>query len=116
MLYFLHFKHEYFHNNRKNDGVYPWNYYYIKYPVFRPGSFGKLSNTEADNAHLSRDDMGQCLIYANVYIVCENDSYEVYKNNDDSLVETITISQNDDGVDTEDGIVKLKNYIKNTLQ
>lgn len=121
------------------DGVYPWNYYYIKYPVFRPGSFGKLSNTEADtkpylfsvmqtksawsqntympylkeadNAHLSRDDMGQCLIYATVYIVCENASYEVYNNKDDSLVETIIISQNDDGIDTEDRIVKLKKYI-----
>lgn len=126
------------------DGVYPWNYYYIKYPAFRPGSYGKLSNTEAgtkpylfsvmqtksawsqntympylkeaDNAHLSRDDMGQCLIYADVYIVCENDAYEIYNTKDDSLIGTIPISQNDDGIDVEDRIIKLKKYIKKNLQ
>ena len=121
------------------DSVFPWNYYYIKYPVFRPGSFGKLSNTEAstkpylfsvmqtksvwsqntympylkeaDNAHLSRDDMGQCLIYAHTHISCENDSYVVYNNDDDSIVDTIPISQNADGIDMEDRIIKLKDYI-----
>ncbi|MGI6497599.1 MAG: DUF262 domain-containing protein [Oscillospiraceae bacterium] len=124
----------------ENDGIYPWNYYYVKYSVFRPGSFGKLSNTEAatepylfsvmqtksawsqntympylkeaDDAHLSRDDMGQYLIYAHTYISCENDSYVIYNNDDDSVVETLAISQNPDGIDTEDRIVKLKNYIR----
>lgn len=123
------------------DGVYPWTYYYVKYPSFRPGSYGKLSNPEADtkpylfsvmqtksqlssntympylkeadDAHLSRDKMGQCLVYEDVYIVCENDSYGVYKNEDDSIVNTIMISQNAAGVDTEDRIIKLKGYIEN---
>lgn len=123
----------------ENDGVYPWTYYYVKYPVFRPGSYGKLSNNdvenkpymysvmqtktqwsqntympylkEADDAHLSRDEFGQYLVYKDVYIACKNDSYGVYKIEDDSLIDTISISQNEQGVDTEDRIIKLKKYI-----
>lgn len=129
----------------ENEGVYPWTYYYVKYPVFRPGSYGKLSNNdvenkpymysvmqtktqwsqntympylkEADDAHLSRDEFGQYLVYKDVYIACENDSYGVYKIEDDSLIDTISISQNEQGVDTEDRIIKLKKYIaKNNLK
>ena len=124
----------------ENDGVYPWTYYYVKYPVFRPGSYGKLRNDdvenkpymysvmqtktqwspntympylkEADDAHLSRDDYGQCLVYKDVYIACENDSY-VRKNteNDSPIDPPITISQNEQGIDTEDRISRLKDYI-----
>lgn len=123
----------------ENDSVYPWTYYYVKYPVFRPCSYGKMSNDnvankpymysvmqtktqwsqntympylkEADEVHLSRDEMGQYLVYEDVYIACENNSYGVYKNDDDSIVETITISQNEEGIDIEDRIIKLKKYI-----
>ena len=129
----------------ENDGVYPWTYYYVKYTVFRPGSYGKLSNNdvenkpymysvmqtktqwsqntympylkEADDAHLSRDEFGQYLVYKGVYIACENDSYGVYKIEDDSLIDTVIISQNEQGIDTEDRIIKLKKYIvKNNLK
>jgi len=120
---------------------YPWNYYYVKYSVFRPGSYGKLSNTapqtkpylfsvmqtksqwsqntympylkEADDAHLSRDSLGQRLVYNDTYIVCDNAAYVVHKNEDDSIVDTISIAQNSTGVDIEDRIIKLKDYIKN---
>lgn len=113
----------------------------VKYPVFRPGSYGKMSNDdvvnkpymfsvmqtktqwsqntympylkEADDDHLSRDEMGQYLVYDDVYIVCENNSYGVYRNDDDSLTDTVTISQNEAGIDTEDRIIKLKKYIAN---
>ena len=72
---------------------------------------------EADDAHLSRDEFGQYLVYKDVYIVCENNSYGVYKNEDDSLIDTISISQNEQGVDVEDRIIKLKEYIsKNNLK
>lgn len=78
----------------EKDNLYPWNYYYVKYPVFRPGSYGKMSNDdvvnkpymfsvmqtktqwsqntympylkEADDDHLSRDEMGQYLVYDDV--------------------------------------------------
>ena len=125
----------------EKDNLYPWNYYYVKYPVFRPGSYGKMSNDdvvnkpymfsvmqtktqwsqntympylkEADDDHLSRDEMGQYLVYDDVYIVCENNSYGVYRNDDDSLTDSVTISQNEAGIDTEDRIIKLKKYIAN---
>lgn len=125
----------------EKDNLYPWNYYYVKYPVFRPGSYGKMSNDdvvnkpymfsvmqtktqwsqntympylkEADDDHLSRDEMGQYLVYDDVYMVCENNSYGVYRNDDDSLTDTVTISQNEAGIDTEDRIIKLKKYIAN---
>lgn len=127
----------------ENDSVYPWTYYYVKYPVFRPGSYGKMSNDdvankpymysvmqtktqwsqntympylkEADDVHLSRDEMGQYLVYKDVYVVCENDSYGVYKNEDNELVDTVSISQNDEGIDTEDRIIKLKKYISSSI-
>jgi len=57
--------------------------------------------------------MGQYLVYDDVYIVCENNSYGVYRNDDDSLTDTVTISQNEAGIDTEDRIIKLKKYIAN---
>ena len=56
---------------------------------------------------------GQYLVYDDVYIVCENNSYGVYRNDDDSLTDTVTISQNEAGIDTEDRIIKLKKYIAN---
>ena len=129
----------------ETECVYPWTYYYVKYPVFRPGAYGKLSNNEAekkpymysvmqtktqwsqntympylkeaDDAHLSRDEFGQYLVYKDIYIACENNSYGVYKIEDDSLIDTISISQNEQGVDVEDRIIKLKEYIsKNNLK
>ena len=33
----------------EKDHVYPWTYYYVKYPVFRPGSYGKMSNDDVVN-------------------------------------------------------------------
>lgn len=124
----------------ETENLYPWNYYYVKYPVFRPGSYGKLSNTEAekkpymfsvmqtksqwsqntympylkeaDDAHLSRDLLGQRLVYADTYIICENAAFVVCKNEDDSIVETVEIAQNAADIDTEERIVKLKVYLK----
>lgn len=128
----------------ENESVYPWTYYYVKYSVFRPGSYGKLSNEdaenkpymysvmqtktqwsqntympylkEADDTHLSRDEMGQYLVYEDVYIACENSSYGIYKNEDDSLIDTVEISQNEEGIDTEDRIIKLKKYIERNIK
>jgi hypothetical protein len=115
---------------------YPWNYYYVKYPVFRPGSYGKLSNTnvvekpylysvmqtksqwsqntympylkEADDDHLSRDSMGQRLVYPECFITCENAAYIVQSIDEESSAETLIIKQNEDGVDIEDRIIMLK--------
>lgn len=120
-------------------GTYPWRYYYVKYDEFRPGSYGKLSNGEyeiepymysvmqtrvmwssntympylmaADSEHISREDNGQRLEYADAYIVCKNSSYIVRSTEDDSALEEIPIAQNEGGEDTEDRIEKLKVYL-----
>ena len=66
----------------------------------------------ASKEHLSKDDMGQRLIFGDEHIICTNNSYLRRKNEDESIVDTIRIAQNDDGIDTEDRIMVLKNYIK----
>lgn len=118
---------------------YPWRYYYIKYDVFRPGSYGKLSNENAlknpylfsvmqtelqvsqntympflkavDEVHLSKDSLGQRLVYGDFYIVCCNDSY-LKCNNDGEIIETIQIKQDENGIDEIDRILLLKKYIE----
>ena len=123
----------------EEDGVYPWRYYYVKYKVFRPGSYGKYSNShfdekpymfsvmqtksqwssntympylkEADDAHLDKDSMGQRLVYGDKHIICDNAAYLFRDNETEEVVETIEIKQNEAGVDTEDRILLLKNYL-----
>ena len=123
---------------------YPWRYYYIKYRVFRPGSYGKYSNNNktekpymfsvmqtktqwssntympflraADESHLDRDSAGQRLVYGDKHIICENGSYVIRANESDEIIETIPIQQDSDGIDTEDRILKLKDIIKQFAQ
>ena len=120
-------------------GLYPWRYYYVKYPVFRPGVYGKLSNSHADEkpylfsvmqtktqwssntympylkaadgAHLSKDFMGQRLIYGDRHIICANNAYLLRNNDDESVIDIVRISQSEVGIDLEDRIKKLKAYI-----
>lgn len=121
-------------------GIFPWRYYYVKYDSFRPGSFGKLSNNKPkeqpymyvvlqtksqwsentympylkevdDNHHLSRDSYGQRLEFGDFYIECENASYRVRETGTKAVVETISIKQNEQGIDIEDRIVLLRTYI-----
>lgn len=120
-------------------GIYPWRYYYVKYGSFRPGSYGKYSNKdatenpymfsvmqtksqwssntympylkEADEPHLSRDYMGQRLVYDDRHIICQNNGYLLRDNETEEVIETILIPQNNEGTDTEDRILLLKQYI-----
>jgi len=120
-------------------GEYPWRYYYIKYDSYRPGSYGKLSNSkpeerpymysvlqtksqwsqntylpylkEVDDEHLSRDSMGQRLVYGNAHIIGENDCYLLRDNETEEILETIPVQQNENGVDTEDRVLVLKKYV-----
>lgn len=72
----------------------------------------------ADAEHISREDLGQKLVYKDEYIEFTNNAYihkkrikEVNDDTQDELVDTIQIQQNADGIDTEDRIVKLKKYL-----
>ena len=126
------------------QGIYPWNYYYVKYPAFRPGRYGKMSNDDAENApymfsvmqteskwstntympylkeaddmHLSKEYLGQRLVYPDIYITCTNAAYIVHRNDDESVADVLEIAQNADGFDTEDRILKLRAYIDNNIQ
>lgn len=123
----------------ESASIYPWTYYYVKYSVFRPGSFGKLSNSAVtekpylfsvlqtrsawsqntympylkavDDAHLSRDSMGQRLEYAGVHVTCENAAYVFRTLGEEGTTEKIDVHQNEEGFDTEDRIIVLKNVL-----
>ncbi len=127
----------------ENNGIFPWRYYYVKYSSFRPGSYGKYSNNdkvekpymfsvmqtksqwssntympylkEADEEHLSRDSMGQRLVYGDRHIVCQNSEYLLRYNEGETVIETIHIQQNDEGIDKEDRILLLKQYISKLM-
>lgn len=120
--------------------LYPWRYYYVKYKSFRPGSYGKYSNDdvankpymfsvmqtksqwsantyvpflkEADEAHLSRDSMGQRLVYGDRHIICQNSAFALRDNETEVIIETMPIQQNEDGIDVENRIFVLKQFIE----
>lgn len=126
----------------EDEGVYPWRYYYVKYPSFRPGSYGKLSNKDPDNApylysvmrtrshwssntympylmeaddkHVSRDSMGQRLVYDDLFLVCRNESFVlmVGEGDDAKVYATVPIGQNEEGIDTQDRVIVLKQLIE----
>ncbi len=123
----------------EEQSVYPWRYYYVKYPAFRPGSYGKYSNSkaeenpylfsvmqtksqwsentympylkEADAEHLSRDSLGQRLVYGDWHIICENRNYVLRDNETGEIIETVSIPQNEEGIDVVDRIILLKEYL-----
>lgn len=127
-------------NDCETNNNYEWRYYYIKYDVFRPGSFGKyywkdfekrpyefsVMQTESkisentyqpflkavDDKKMSKDDYGQRIIDGDNYIVCENAAYVAKNTDTNDEVERIAIAQNDEGIDTEDRIKKLQLALK----
>ena len=124
----------------EKSNIYPWRYYYVKYPSYRCGRYGKLnlqfdpnareqylfsvmetkSNLsessylpylkEADPGHLSVGFKGQRLVYDKCYIECKNDGYIVF-NTDGTVKETILIEQDNENIDEEDRVIKLKKYL-----
>ena len=66
---------------------------------------------EADVAHLSKDSCGQRLVYGDVHIICANDAYLLRDNKTEEVLETLPIRQNEEGLDIEDRIELLKEYI-----
>ena len=62
--------------------------------------------------HLSRDSMGQRLDYPDKYITCDNAAYLIFEKESSNLIEKIEILQNNERIDTEDRIIKLKRYLE----
>lgn len=121
----------------EENSIFDLRYYYVKYDLFRPGSYGKytwndytnkpyelaimLTETKwsentyqpflkvVDADKLSRDDLGQYIVLSNIYIDCENDAYVIYDNETDEEIDRLPVLQNENGIDIEDRIIKLKN-------
>lgn len=121
---------------------FPWRYYYVKYDAFRPGRYGKIGNNDkkgrpyvttvmwtssnySENAyvpyfkvvdpkcrHLSRDSYGQRLVYGKRHIVCGNDAYYLRDNKTEEVLETYPIRQDEEGIDTEDRVAVLRDFIE----
>ena len=66
----------------------------------------------ANTTYLSKDDYGQRLIFEDEYIECSNSSFLRKSLEDDSILEKVQIPQNEEGIDKEDRIIILKNFIK----
>ncbi len=90
----------------ESNSVYPWRYYYIKYPEFRPGRYGKCSWRDLENGYyfmhtlwtetkwsensynpflqaaapqyIDRDQLGLFLHWKRFWISCENDGFRFY--------------------------------------
>ncbi len=116
--------------------VFDWRYYYLKYPVFRPFSYGVYSKGTLDNnpyeylvmqtklrwsrntyqpflkalddQHLDGDDCGRSLVLGNLAVYCGNRGYEIWDIETEQIVEEIEIKQNEHGIDTEDRIAKMQ--------
>ena len=123
----------------EEEKLYSLRYYYVKYAVFRPGSYGKYtindpvnkpyrfvvmqtrsqwsSSTympylkEADEAKLDKDSQGQRLVYGDRHIICKNDAFVLRKNETKEEIERIPIDQNEDGIDIVDRILLLKHFV-----
>lgn len=65
----------------------------------------------ADPNHINRDQKGRQLLYQDVYITSDNGTFGVYDKASDELIESIVIKQNADGVDVENRVLKLKDYL-----
>ncbi len=130
----------------EKNNLYPWRYYYVKYKAFRPGSYGKYStiqnnpgqymivamqtrsqwssNTympylkeeETDLYKLDKDSFGQRLVFGDRHIICKNDGYILRCNDSEEIIKSIAIRQNDAGIDVEDRILILKQFIQETMQ
>jgi hypothetical protein len=111
-----------------------WRYYYIKYPAFRMGRYGKYcwmdyahkpyemlalyteyswsSNAKQpfmsaiDNGSLNRDDNGCSLYYDGVIVRCKNSAFVICLTETGEELSRIMIAQNQDGIDTENRIEK----------
>lgn len=131
-------------NDCETNNNYDWRYYYIKYDLFRPGSYGKyywddfenqpyefsVMSTESkvsENTYqpflkavyknkISKDHYGERAIDGDNYVICTNSAFVVKNTITNVEVERIEITQNDKGIDTEDRIKKIRLLLEKRLE
>lgn len=127
--------------NCEHKKIFEWSYYYIKYKEFRPERYGKYFWNDFANApylftaywtpqrwsenayqpflkavddqnKISRESFGMRLDFGKYFIECENAAYVVKDSKTFEVIDRLKINQ-DNGIDTEDRILKFKNWYKN---
>lgn len=67
----------------------------------------------ADSDHIYREEKGKYLLYKNGLVGCDNKGYCLISNdNAQQILDRIDVKQNADGIDTEDRIKVLSNWLK----
>lgn len=129
--------------NCQSEEEYPWIYYYIKYDVFRTGRYGKYWWNDFDNSpyvfttlfqkqkvsensynpflkalndDVSREHLGNRIyLNENEFLIETQTSYQVIINDEnENVIKEITIDQNENGIDTENRVEKMKGEISAT--
>lgn len=106
----------------EDDKNFEWSYYYVKYPEFRIGRYGKYYWSDFENApylftalwtelnisvnayqpflkaiddknKISRESFGQRIEFEKYFIECENNAYVVKKIKNSEIVDRLTINQ-----------------------
>lgn len=122
----------------EEKSLYDFRYYYLKYSEFRPNRFGKYCFNDIENKQyeldviwsqsnlsenaynpflkaidinnkLSRADFGRKIIDKDKYIVSDNNGFIIYSLENNEIVERILINQDENGIDIENRIEKMKN-------
>lgn len=124
--------------NCEDNSLYDIRYYYIKYKIFRPGSYGKycwedfdtnpyclyVMRTESkiseksyqpflkevDDKNTSPEYYGERILIGDKYIKCEKDAYVVRNLENDVEIDRLGIAQNQDGIDVENRIEKFRKW------
>ena len=73
-----------------------------------------LKEEETDLYKLDKDSFGQRLVFGDRHIICKNDGYILRCNDSEEIIKSIAIRQNDAGIDVEDRILILKQFIQET--
>ena len=128
----------------EEKSLFEWRYYYVKYDSFRLGRFGKCSwkdfkkgfynmhilftqyhwsensyhpfLAEAARNLIYRDSLGEYLSIGENLLACENDAIVMYHKGDMKEIERRKIAQNEDGIDIEDRISVIKEYVHKLLK
>lgn len=128
----------------ESKNVFEWRYYYVKYPDFRPGSYGKffavdykgegyvfLAMTTAkrpaanttyqpfmrviNESSVENGNYRQYLKQGNIRAFMNDDSFVIYDVATEKQLGVIKIAKYTDGVDSENRILKFKEMIKKYL-
>ena len=130
-------------SNCESKNEYPWIYYYIKYDIFRTGRYGKYWWNDFDhspyvfttifqrqkvsqnsynpflkavNENVWREYLGNYIYINETECLKETqNSYQIVSNDESkNVIQEITIVQNEQGVDTENRIEKMKCQFKHS--